>query len=43
LNCFLISIVRQLGYRTIPQGVRALTNQVKQIYAILTHGFSPPI
>lgn len=42
LNCFLISIVRQLAYRTIPQGVRALTNQVKQVYEILTQGFPPP-
>ncbi|MDX2216007.1 MAG: hypothetical protein SFY66_22270, partial [Oculatellaceae cyanobacterium bins.114] len=42
LNCFLISIVRQLAFRTIPQGVRALTNQLKQVYAILTQGFPPP-
>ncbi len=42
LNCFLITIIRQLAYRTIPQGVRALTNQVRQVYAILTQGFSPP-
>lgn len=41
LNCFVISIVRQLAYRTIPQGVRALTNQVKQVYGILTQGFPP--
>ncbi|MBW4523098.1 MAG: ISAs1 family transposase [Scytolyngbya sp. HA4215-MV1] len=39
LNCFLITIVRQLAYRTIPQGVRALTNQLRQVYAILTQGF----
>lgn len=43
LNCFLICIVRQLAYRTIPQGIRALTNQLKQVYAILTEGFPPPI
>ena len=43
LNCFLITIVRQLAYRTLPQGVRALTNQLKQVYAILTQGFPPPI
>jgi hypothetical protein len=43
LNCFLISIVRQLAYRTIPQGVRALTNQLHRVYAILTKGFPPPI
>ena len=42
LNCFVISIVRQLGYRTIPQGVRILTNQVRRIFDILTVGFSPP-
>jgi hypothetical protein len=35
--------VRQLAYRTVPQGVRALTNQVWQVYAILTQGFPPPI
>jgi hypothetical protein len=43
LNCFLITIVRQLAFRTIPQGIRALSNQLKQVYAILTHGFPPPI
>ncbi|MBD2329005.1 ISAs1 family transposase [Alkalinema sp. FACHB-956] len=42
LNCFVISIVRQLAYRTIPQGIRALTNQLHKVYSILTHGFSPP-
>jgi hypothetical protein len=42
LNCFLITIVRQPAFRTIPQGVRALTNQVRQVYAILTQGFPPP-
>lgn len=42
LNCFLVTIIRQLAYRTIPQGVRTLTNQLKQVYAILTQGFSPP-
>jgi hypothetical protein len=40
LNCFLITIIRQLAFRTIPQGVRALTNQLKQVYEILTQGFS---
>ena len=40
LNCFLISIVRQLRCRTIPQGIRALTNQVTCVYQFLTHGFS---
>jgi hypothetical protein len=43
LNCFLITIVRQLAFRTIPPGVRALTNQLRQVYAILTQGFPPPI
>ena len=43
LNCFLMNIVRRLAYRTIPQGVRVLTNQVKQVYEILTQGFPPPI
>lgn len=42
INCFLITIVRQLGYRTVPQGVRVLTNQVKQVFEFLTQGFSPP-
>ncbi|WOB44992.1 hypothetical protein HNI00_18930 [Thermoleptolyngbya oregonensis NK1-22] len=42
LNCFIINIVRQLAYRTIPQGIRALTNQVQQVYTILTQGFPPP-
>lgn len=42
LNCFLITIVRQLAFRTIPQGVRALTNQLRQVYTILTQGFPPP-
>lgn len=41
LNCFLITIIRQLAFRTIPQGVRALTNQLRQVYAILTQGFPP--
>lgn len=42
LNCFLITIIRQMAYRTIPQGVRALTNQLRQVYSILTQGFPPP-
>jgi Transposase DDE domain len=42
LNCFLITIVRQLGYRTLPQGVRVLANQVKRVFEILTQGFPPP-
>lgn len=39
LNCFIISIVRHLGFRTIPQGTRVLANQVELIYRILTYGF----
>jgi predicted transposase YbfD/YdcC len=42
LNCFLITIVRQLGYRTVPQGARALANQVKRVFEFLTQGFPPP-
>jgi hypothetical protein len=42
LNCFLITIVRQLGYRIVPQGVRVLANQVKQVFEFLTKGFYPP-
>ncbi|MBC7970004.1 MAG: ISAs1 family transposase [Verrucomicrobia bacterium] len=40
LNCFLISIVRQLRFRTLPQGVRVLTKQVNRVYQFLTRGFS---
>lgn len=43
LNCFLITLVRQLGYRTIPQGARVLANQVKRVFEFLTQGFPPPI
>jgi hypothetical protein len=42
LNCFLITIVRQLGYRTVPQGARALANRVKRVFEYLTQGFPPP-
>lgn len=42
LNCFVISIVRQLGYRTLPQGIRVLANRVHQVFEFLTQGFSPP-
>lgn len=41
LNCFLLSMVRQLGYRTVPQGARALANRVHQVFEFLTQGFSP--
>ena len=40
LNCFLINLVRQLGCRTLPQGMRLLANQVKWVFEFLTQGFS---
>ena len=40
LNCFLITLVRQLGYRTLPQGIRLLANQFKKVFSFLTQGFS---
>ena len=40
INCWLISIVRQLGYTTIPDGIRGLTNRVHKVFNILMHGFS---
>lgn len=40
LNCWVISIIRMLGHRTIPDGLRALANQVEQVFKILTQGFS---
>ena len=40
LNFWLLTIIRQLGSRTIPQGVRLLTNQVQKVMAILTRFFS---
>lgn len=43
LNCFLISIIRQLRYRTIPQGIRCLTNKVEKVFQIFTQGFSPGV
>jgi hypothetical protein len=42
LNCFLITLVRQLGYRTVPQGARVLANQVQRVFEFLTQGFPPP-
>lgn len=42
LNCFLLTIVRQLGYRTVPQGARVLANRIHQVFEFLTQGFSPP-
>ena len=40
LNCFLINLVRQLGCRTLPQGIRFLANQVTRVFEFLTQGFS---
>ena len=40
LHCWIINLVRQLGYRTLPQGIRVLTNQVQKVSHILLHGFS---
>ena len=42
LNCFLLNIVRHLGCRTIPQGIRILANQVQRVFEFLTQGFPPP-
>jgi predicted transposase YbfD/YdcC len=39
-HCWLITVVRQLGHQTIPQGIRLLSNQVQQAIHILLHGFS---
>ena len=35
-NCFVISAVRRLGYRTLPQAQRVLANQVLQAFDILS-------
>ena len=40
IHCWLITIVRQLGYLTIPDGIRGLTNRVHKVFNILMHGFS---
>jgi predicted transposase YbfD/YdcC len=40
LNCWLLNLVRQLGSRTVPQGLRRLANQVELVWMILTQGFS---
>jgi predicted transposase YbfD/YdcC len=40
LNCWLMNVVRQLGCRTVPQGMRLLSNQVQKVCHILLHGFS---
>lgn len=40
LNCWLISIICPLGYRTIPQGILYLANNARRVYTILTQVFS---
>jgi predicted transposase YbfD/YdcC len=40
MNSWMIAVVRCFGYRTLPQGIRALTNQVDKLFEILTQGFS---
>lgn len=40
LHCWVINLVRQLGYRTVPQGMRVMTNQIHQVFHILFYGFS---
>ncbi len=40
LNCWLLDLVRPLGCRTVPEGLRRLANQVDLVWTILTQGFS---
>jgi predicted transposase YbfD/YdcC len=40
IHCFIITIVRRLGFRTIPQGQRVLANQVHQVFDILSCSYS---
>jgi predicted transposase YbfD/YdcC len=40
MHCFIMSTVRRLGYRTIPQGRRVLANQVQQVFDILSCSYS---
>ncbi|MEO0985316.1 MAG: hypothetical protein AAFY20_07180 [Cyanobacteria bacterium J06639_14] len=42
-NCWLITLIRQLGYRTIPDGMRGLTNRVAQVFHLLLNGFPQPL
>ena len=35
-NSFLITLIRRLGCRTIPDGIRELTNQVEDVFRLLT-------
>lgn len=41
LNCWLLNLVRKQGCRTVPQGIRNLTNEVELVWGLLTQGFSP--
>lgn len=38
-NCWLITLIRKLGYRTIPAVFRALTNRVHKVFQLLINGF----
>ena len=40
MYCFIMTTVRRLGYRTIPQGRRVLANQVQQVFDILSCSYS---
>jgi predicted transposase YbfD/YdcC len=40
IHCFIMTTIRRLGYRTIPQGQRVLANQVHQVFDILSCSYS---
>ncbi|NJN88438.1 MAG: hypothetical protein HC881_21800 [Leptolyngbyaceae cyanobacterium SL_7_1] len=40
IHCWIISVARRLGYRTVPLGMQALANQLHRVFRILMHGFS---
>ena len=40
LNCWLLNLVRKLGFRTVPQGLRHLANRPDLVWSFLTQGFS---
>lgn len=42
VNCWLMTLIRQLGYRTIPDGIRGLTNRVHKVFNLLMSGFPQP-
>lgn len=42
INCWLVTFIRKLGYRTIPDGIRGLTNRVHKVFNFLTNGFPHP-